>query len=97
MQQVVIITEGIQESENTLKLFPNPVQDNMTTLIFTAQSVETFVIKLYSYDGQIVSTSTFSAVAGENRYLLRLNDVQSGMYWLELSSEQTLRRIPLIR
>jgi len=97
VQQIVIVTDGIHETENTLQLFPNPVQDNMTTLIFTSQAAETFSIRLYSSDGQIISTSTFDAAAGENRFQLRLDDVSKGMYWLELSSEQTLQRIPLIK
>jgi PKD repeat protein len=97
VQQIVIVTDGIHETENTLQLFPNPVQDNMTTLIFTSQAAETFSIRLYSSDGQIISTSTFDAVAGENRYQLRLDELSKGMYWLELSSEQRLQRIPLIK
>ncbi len=97
MQQVVIITDGIQVTENTLLLFPNPVQDGMTTLIFTAQTADTYTIRLYSSDGQIISTSAFDAAAGENRFQLRLDEVSKGMYWLELSSEQTLQRIPLIK
>ncbi len=97
MQQVVIVVDGIAETDNMMRLYPNPAQNDCTTLEFTAQTNETMQIRIYGADGKLHDSRTIEAVAGENKCLLNLQQYAGGVYWVELSSETAVYRIQLLK
>ena len=97
MQQVVIVVDGIAETDNMMRLYPNPAQNDCTTLEFTAQTNETMQIRMYGADGKLHESRTIEAVAGENKCLLNLQQYTGGVYWVEISSETAVYRIQLLK
>ncbi|MPM13244.1 hypothetical protein SDC9_59600 [bioreactor metagenome] len=97
LQQVVIITDAIEETAGNLVLFPNPVQDGFTTLQFTSPANEIFTIRIFSAEGKLIVSSVFDAKAGDNQCKIDLSELSEGMYWLELSSATAVQRIQLMK
>lgn len=73
----------IPTGEFSMKLYPNPVKDNLTVeLTDTASGKYQFII--YDMLGKAISTQTFDVIAGSQKLYLHLINVAKGIYILKV-------------
>lgn len=82
------VGEGVEGAEsnslsenylNEIQMYPNPTQGDVT---FVQDGNETLTYRVTSLSGKVVSTTTSS----ESKISIQLNDIQSGIYLVEISS-----------
>ncbi len=64
---------------NEVQMYPNPTQGDVT---FVQDGNETLTYRVTSLSGKVVSTTTSS----DSKISIQLNDIQSGIYLVEISS-----------
>ena len=73
----------IPTGEFSMKLYPNPVKDDLTVeLTDTASGKYQFII--YDMLGRAISTQTFDVIAGSQKLYLHLINVAKGIYILKV-------------
>lgn len=82
------VGEGVDEAEsngisenylNEILMYPNPTQGDVT---FVQDGNETLTYRVTSLSGKVVSTTTSS----DSKISIQLDDIQSGIYLVEISS-----------
>jgi len=71
----------------TLKAFPNPMTTR-TTILFTANQSETVAFVIYDQLGKQVYNTTYNAVPGKNSITLNRDNLNSGLYFCKIVSNQ---------
>ncbi len=88
-------TTSVKELEEVtgLRIFPNPASSgDVLRILFDSEKSFNADLKLISLNGQLIAQKTDNRiVAGDNRMRLDLNNVSSGVYLLELISEQGIK------
>jgi len=74
-----------ENSINSVKLFPNPATSSCS-LVFDADYSQKPTIIIRDLSGRELSVSRMSAVPGNNRYLIDLQQFAAGIYVLELKT-----------
>lgn len=79
-----IIKEGIDESEENIKLFPNP-NDGLFNLSFNTNNGSNVIINLYNYNGKFIQ-NLFNNYATSNVFneKYNFNELNSGMYIIQI-------------
>jgi Zn-dependent metalloprotease len=82
------VLTGSQEvfSQNNVRLYPNPVGDQLT-LEFLAKNTGETSVELFDLMGKKVLAKSFAQYTGENRLLLPLTSLPGGTYVLRLMTE----------
>ena len=89
IQKLGIATETeLYESgcADNISIFPNPA-NNSFSLSFTATNTSIYKLAVYSSLGTLIYTETVEIIAGENVKEIELENVQSGIYFFQLKSE----------
>jgi hypothetical protein len=78
-----------KDSKSAIAVYPNPVKDQTTISLYTERSTK---VKMEVYDskGALVSTQTYTSVAGMNRTTLNLQSLSTGIYTLKCYTESEL-------
>ncbi len=75
--------EGIKN----ILIYPNPTQDilNITLNSTTKQNI---VCELFSMEGKLIYSEKWNQLQGETHQTIHLNNIQSGIYLLQLTNDQ---------
>ncbi len=77
-------------------LAPMPV-NNQVILDFTAQRTSDVFIQVFSVGGQLVQAQDFVAKLGDNKFEMDLSNLSSGMYFLQLNTNEGLIATKLVK
>ena len=82
------VTTGVKELSNSADflLIPNPAKEQVTIRCNLA-SAKNAEIKLIDIAGQTIISELFTAKQGESNYILQLNGVSKGLYFVEFTTE----------
>lgn len=85
-----VVPSSVNElNELQMNVYPNPVI-NETTVYFTNQSTKT--LKLFDLSGQLI----FTDVTNLTSYVLKKQQLSSGIYFLEVTDNSKFKRIKLV-
>jgi hypothetical protein len=85
-----------QESENSISLFPNPVNENFT-VTFNQNTSALFNFELIDITGRKLKIlSENEPVSKQKNVLLKLENIQPGIYFLKITNDQGTRIIKKI-
>jgi hypothetical protein len=70
-----------------IKVFPNPVRDNVKVKIYSQQNAENARLDIYSFTGRIVYSAAAPIVKGVNTVTLSLGHLSAGSYILKLADK----------
>ncbi|MDG1914556.1 MAG: T9SS type A sorting domain-containing protein [Crocinitomix sp.] len=76
-----------EEDSETLQIYPNPVQDNLTI-----QLEGTFNYVVYSLDGKLVFPGQ-----SVNQEILSVDSLEDGTYMIEIRNENGVTRRPFVK
>jgi hypothetical protein len=82
-------------SHVTISLYPNP-STGKVTVNYRSNKAEQVTLKIYDVAGKQVFSKSDIAVIGTNVYKLNLKNLVSGIYYLELSSKNSLQRVSMV-
>ena len=87
-ETLVLNTIGISEHElmNSIQIFPNPSNGNFN--ISAAVGLKDATLKLYNIQGKLVFEKTIESIDKEGAVFVTSESLNSGMYFLEVSTEQ---------
>lgn len=88
MNEIVINTIGISESEaaKSISVYPNP--GNGTFYISSVQSLFNVEVKIFDIQGKVIFTQVYDAVNSGSAIQTGDNQLKSGMYFLEIKSSE---------
>lgn len=72
-------------AENTVTLYPNPVEDKLNVEIFATQNME-ITLQVLDVTGRIISTQSQPIEAGTNTIALQMNPLAAGLYKISVSN-----------
>ena len=86
---------GIEDNatEASLEVYPNPASDVLT--IANLNLVENALVTVYDTQGKTVFTNTVSS--GTSNYTIDMTSLEAGVYVVELTSENTLEKVRVIK
>ncbi|MCF8298791.1 MAG: T9SS type A sorting domain-containing protein [Saprospiraceae bacterium] len=88
--------EKIDKNSDNLKVFPNPVS-NIANIVFELNKTGKASFRLLNVNGQIVKNfGNMNFQKGENFIQLPLNDINSGVYFLEFKSDSSQKLAKII-
>ena len=70
-----------------LVLYPNPSRDIINGVFYSALN-ETIQIRLFDMIGRTIRNISFNVVEGDNKFNIHLNDLNKGVYFIELSNSK---------
>jgi len=79
-----------QQISNTLSIYPNPA-DNNITMRFDSDNTSATQVRIFNSIGQIVSEIVLDTKVGINSFSLNLDQLSTGAYVLQLSNEEISR------
>jgi PKD repeat protein len=87
---VVNTSAGIKTNINdaTIKLYPNPVADNLTLQI-NSNTGNTITYALYDVYGKLILNQKAKLVSGENQLQINTSELTEGVYFVHIVNEQT--------
>ncbi len=92
--------QGIGIAENSsfqnINLFPNPANDVVNINLISEQPVNT-TINIYNSIGALLKTEFVSFHSGNNNYSLDINDLNSGLYFVEILGDNRKQNFKLIK
>lgn len=68
--------------EKSLKLYPNPVSQQLVVII-VAHEASYISLQIFNSNGQLIKTHTQSVQLGENKYNLDVQNFNNGMYYIK--------------
>jgi hypothetical protein len=77
-------------SELNLKVYPNPVSNQLIHVDLDAQNNAKYTMCIINEIGQQLFTETYDGLVGNNSYEIHLPNVVPGMYVLEITNEQNI-------
>ncbi|TAH38373.1 MAG: PKD domain-containing protein [Bacteroidetes bacterium] len=82
---------GITETDRVpyLVLFPVPFSTELQ-LLFFAPKQESVLFNLYNALGKVILTETLISSYGENHFVIKTDEIASGVYWLELNIDNNI-------
>ena len=92
--------QGVGIAENSsfqsINLFPNPVNDFLNINFKTEQPVE-ISIHIYNSLGRLVKEEKINFMDGNNNYSIDLNNLNSGLYFIEIAGDNRKQNFKLIK
>jgi len=82
-------TSILSFKEDQVKLYPNPAQ-NILFISFSPTIQEEYLIKLLNVHGQTLFTTLYQPQVFDKTFSIHLEDLQSGIYFLQLSDDQKI-------
>jgi hypothetical protein len=79
-----------------IKVFPNPMHDELT-VTFTNNQSRNATVKLVNIVGQTVSEEMLTGIAGGMSYTLDVSKLNAGIYFIEISSSEGTKQVKLIK
>lgn len=91
-------TVGINELENVSNsvVFPNPATNNVN-IEFEAKNETVLKINILDLTGKIVFESTFQSILGSNSVELKMDELEAGLYFIEMSDSNSSKRIKIVK
>jgi len=91
-------TVGIEELANTfnISMFPNPATQKIT-LNYESRSAKEMTMSISDIAGKELQTMHFSSSIGTNQQQLSLEQLESGIYFLELKDQQSSKKIKFVK
>jgi len=77
-------------SELNLRVYPNPVSNQLLHVDLHAQNNATYTMCIINEIGQQIFTDTYDALVGNNNYEIHLPNVVPGMYVLEIKNDKDI-------
>lgn len=92
--------QGIGIVENSfiqnINLFPNPATDILNINLISEQPVNT-TLNIFNSIGVLVKTEYISFNSGNNNYSVNINNLNSGLYFVEIISDNRKQNLKLIK
>lgn len=76
------------ESNESISIFPNPVNKNLNLSIANAKSINNLNVKLYNISGQVVLNNSYKNP--ENEISLSVENLSAGTYIVEVSNDENI-------
>jgi hypothetical protein len=91
--------DEVKKEKVLAKVYPNPLIDNqLTTIAFTATQNDFANFSIYSQTGQLIETILISHIkAGKNEFTFSPKNLPSGMYILKIEGKSTHISHPIIK
>lgn len=86
------------EQENNIKtisLYPNPTHEQSTLEIYTENDIQ-YQMELTDFTGQLLMVKKLSCIEGNNSFLIQLNNLPKGVYFIRLLSNEGIENKKLI-
>ncbi len=83
-----VFSKDVISSSNSLQLYPNPT-DNEVRIVYEAETDGRYGIELIDLQGRRVLNEQQLFIQGTNEQVVNLNAVNSGVYLVRISSENT--------
>ena len=85
------LTVGVHEIYNNsnFSVFPNPFQ-NEIFVNFNANATSNTTLKIYSIEGKLLQSKSFTANSGNNQVSMSTADLSAGFYEYVLSSDNAI-------
>lgn len=89
---------GINELSliDNVKLFPNPAND-FINLNLSSETSFTSQLKVYNAIGALVQSANFNVINGSNTYKIELSELNSGLYFIEISEPNKKQTFKFIK
>jgi PKD repeat protein len=89
---------GISNTSMTenIQITPNPVTDKLGIRFSQGKSTST-KITIVNMIGQVVATETIDQIAAGNIYLMDVNTLKAGVYFVEISSSAGSRQVKIVK
>jgi len=97
IKQISINIDGIKETNKNIRLFPNPIQNNIATLELFSDKEENLEIRIIGSDGKLHEYIYTKAIVGINNYSLNFQQYSNGVYWIEVISKDKIYRIQFLK
>lgn len=88
-------TPAVEFAEN-IKIFPNPVDDELTIEYLAAENT-LLEVRLISIDGKLIRTYETAVDEGQNQISLSTLDIAKGMYLINLSDENGEANLKMVK
>ena len=91
-------TVGINELESLSNsvVFPNPTTNNIN-IEFEAKKEAILNINILDITGKIVFSNTFQSNLGSNNVELKIETLEAGLYFIEMSDSNSAKRIKIVK
>ncbi|REJ82313.1 MAG: T9SS C-terminal target domain-containing protein [Bacteroidetes bacterium] len=83
------------QNELNFTMYPNPAKQ-FAHMNFTADKTEKFICRIIDMTGKEIITEQINAVYGDNTYILEINPLSSGIYFVNLTGSEHSKSIRLI-
>lgn len=94
---VPLAIENNLQIENSVKIFPNPFS-TVTTLEFYLSATENISVSIVDVVGRVVKNIPAKNLqSGKNRINLNLSELNSGIYFCKIKSNENLQTVKLIK
>jgi len=96
--QGVVGIEDVDSVNGGIVLYPNPVSDQLFVKFGLTESNQ-ISFDIYDVAGRLVSSEVTSLVIEENLYSIDTKDMNQGLYFLKVSSDEdeTTKRFSVVR
>jgi hypothetical protein len=88
--KAILCDDLIRESEGSARVYPNPATDRITIELPLAENNEHIMVKVVNGLGQTVVEQLKAEMAGERMIQLSVNELQPGIYFIQLISGKRL-------
>jgi PKD repeat protein len=85
----------VENNINGIELFPNPSEGELNMRFESAKSSAVALV-MRDLTGKIVKTININAVAGSNMVMMSTEDMASGMYMLNITTNGTQKTLPFV-
>ena len=84
------------ESLSNSVVFPNPTTNNIN-IEFEAKKEAILNINILDITGKIVFSNTFQSNLGSNNVELKIETLEAGLYFIEMSDSNSAKRIKIVK
>lgn len=91
-------TIGIKENDllKSATISPNPIQNNFT-LTLHSKKEEIIYTKIYDINGSVINENTQPLSSGKNTIDFNINELPSGVYFIELTDHTVSKKIKFVK
>jgi hypothetical protein len=86
-----IVSIKIGDAAFKLSAYPNPANNNISTIVFNGAPAEKYVIEMTDQSGKIIKRINGISVAGTNKVNIDLHTCPKGIYFIKFTSDKMNR------
>ncbi len=81
-----------EANERSFTVFPNPINNNLTTIEYESEADEIILLNIVSIEGKTIFSQLLNVSSGKNTIPTNLKTIPNGQYFLEIVSSNNKKR-----